>query len=352
MELIKNRLKSFLIKLFVAVMGVMLITMRENAVLKISEALTMCADTLIPTLFPFMVLSTFALSCGVFEKQTKIASFIMNKVFRLPVTAMSAVIFGFIGGYPVGARVICKLYENDSISGEDARHLFAFCINAGPAFIVSVAGGLVLGSEKAGYIMFISVLLSSLLTGVIYPRIGKKNGLNLSKTVSLEKDISSSLVNAVTDAAGGIVSVCSWVIAFAGFSAVATYFIDNENLYKIYLSLAEISSGLKAASSIGGIPFLSGCIAFGGVAVTCQILPAIKKCGIKVCEYLFFRIINGISSCFITYLIMKFTDVSIYVVSQFDAKLHSAPASAALLIMCAVLIADVISHKDKQSIFG
>ena len=352
MEIIRIRLKSFFVKLAVAVTAVFLIMMREDIGDKISDALTMCGDTLIPTLFPFMVLSSFALSYGIFEKETKIASFVMNRIFRLPIAAVSAVIFGFAGGYPVGARVICKLYEKGSISREDAKHLFAFCINGGPAFIISFAGEIISGSEDVGYIIFVSVFISSLMTGIVYSRIKKKNSIAELKTDRTDQSISSSVVFSVTDATGGIISVCAWVIMFMVFSAVVAYFVNNEMLLKIYLSVAEITSGLEYSLSVGGIPFAAACIASGGISVFCQVLPAIKKCGIKVYEYLFFRIINSITVYCVTSLLIKIFDVTIPVVSEFDAQLHFAPASAALLIMCAVLIFDVVSDNERQNIFG
>lgn len=353
MELIKNRLKSFLLKLLVAVTGVMLIALREDVGEKISEALTLCADVLIPSLFPFMVLSSFALSLGIFEKNSRIMSFVMSKLFRLPSAAVSAVLFGFVGGYPVGARVILSLYEKGSISRDDARHLFAFCVNAGPAFIVSVAGGMIIGSVKAGYVMLFSVLLSSVIVGFVYARFKPKNNCAEPVAVISRADIADSLVSAVTGASTGILSVCAWVIAFVAFSAVVRYFINNCNILLLYESLSEVTSGLVSATKIGGIPFASACIAFGGVSVACQLLPAIKKCGIKVGEYLLFRIANSILSYIITSVMMKFVQISVPTLSQYQAQLHFAPASAALLIMCAVLIFDLSSQKQKQlKIFG
>ena len=168
-----------------------------------------------------------------------------------------------------------------------------------------------------------------------------------------KEEISSALVASVTSAADGIISVCAWVIAFMAFSCAVQYFISDINIFNMYMSFAEVTSGVKYALKTGGVPFAAGCIAFGGGAVMCQLLPSIKKCGIKVYEYLFFRIINSISVYFFTSVLMKITKLTVPVVSQFSAQIHYAPASAALLIMCAVLIFDLASKDKKQlNIFG
>lgn len=353
MEIIKNRFKSFLFKVFVAVVGVMLIFLRNELKYAISDALILCADVLIPSLLPFMILASFAQISGIFERESKITSFVMNKIFRLPTAAVTAIIFGFTGGYPVGARIISQLYESGRISKADAGHLIAFCVNGGPAFIVSFAGGMIIGSQKAGYIIFVSVVLSSLLVGLVYARFKKKDNLQNFIPNTCKTDMSSALVASVTSASGGIISVCTWVIAFVSFSCVVQYFINDTDVLNVYLSLAEVTSGLESALKTGGVPFAAGCIAFGGGSVACQLLPSIKKCGIKVSEYLFFRIVNSILVYIFVNIFMKSINLSISVFSQFKAQIHFAPASAALLIMCAVLVFDVASNDKKQlDIFG
>lgn len=353
MDAVKHRLKSFFIKVVVAVSGVMLIALRNEVSAEISKALTLCADVLIPSLFPFMVLSAFAVSVAYQSKKNRIIAFIMSRIFRLPYAAFSAVIFGFLGGYPVGGRVISALYEKGSISSKDARHLFSFCVNAGPAFIVSVAGGVVTGSVTAGYAMFSAVVMSSFVVGVLYARMRRKTADECVCLPEKKITVGDSLVSAVTGSAYGILAVCGWVIAFSAFSVTVKFFLSESRIFGLYLSLSEITSGVYTAVSMGGLPFMAACISFGGLSVLCQLLPEIKKCGIKVYEYLFFRIVNSILSYFVTSLIMRFVDISIPTVSQYEAQLHFAPASAMLLVMCAVLIADLASvNRKKTGIFG
>lgn len=353
MELIKNKIKNFCLYLIISVLGVMLIEFRDDLSLSISNALTMCADVLIPSILPFMILSAFVLVTGIFEKQNKITAFVMNKIFRLPVCAVTAVIFGLIGGYPVGARIIAGLYENGSINSSDARHLFAFCINAGPAFIISFAGKAVIGSEKAGHIIFAAVILSSLIVGFLYSRLKDVRNYDKLQTVANKIDYSSALVSSVTDSSSGIISVCTWVVAFSAFSGLVSHFITDDAMLGVYNSVAEVTSGLIPALKTGGVAFSAACIAFGGLSVACQVLPAIKKCGVKASEYLFFRIINSVLVYFITSFIMKITEISVFTGLQYEAQLHFAPASAALMIMCAVLIFDLASHDEKKlNIFG
>lgn len=348
MKIRKIKLRDCVLIFVSAAIGVLLISMRESVSTKISESLTICADVLIPSLFPFMVLSSFACETGIFGKSNKLTLFVMNRLFRLPVCAVTAILFGFVGGYPVGARVIGNLYETGQINHNDVKHLFSFCVNAGPAFIVSAAGGVIIGSKTAGYIILASLLISSLLTGVIYARIKKGSSAESTSINEANTDYSGCLVNSVASAASGMLSICAWVTVFFAISGIAESIISNRTFLLIYKSLAEVTSGLPSSLVLGGVPFASAVISFGGFSVMCQILPVMKKCGIKVSEYLFFRIINSISVYFITYIIMKCADVSVPTVSQFQPQIHFAPASAALLIMCAVLIFDLAGNDTEK----
>lgn len=339
---IKLKIKNSLLMFLIVITGFLLISERDDVTVAVSNGLSVCGDVLIPSLFPFMVLSSFALSSGLFDGNGKVASFIMKKVFRLPAVCLSAIIFGFIGGYPVGAKVISSLFDDGKISGSDARHLFSFCVNAGPAFAVSVAGYMMFGSKEAGYVILISACVASLLTGIVYGRIKKCREYITFENTRHETALSESFFSAVSSSCNGMLNVCGWVIVFFVGSAMIRQCITNEATGLIYDSLAEVTSGLTAAAKLGGVPFAAACISFGGVCIMCQLMPYIKKCGLKIREYLLFRIINSVLTFFISKTLLMFFDVTVSVYSDFKPAVHFAPASAALMIMCAVLISDIV----------
>lgn len=319
----------------------LIICERHTVAMAVSSALSMCGDVLIPSLFPFMMLSSFALRSGFYDVKSRLIDFIMLKVFRLPSCCFPALVFGFTGGYPVGARIICELYEKGEIDAPDARHLMSFCVNAGPAFIVSVAGGMLTGSRSAGVIILLSVCLSAFIVGFVYGRF-RKGIPSENHLISVKYDgIATALISAVNSSGQGILSVCGWVIAFSAFSSVFRQLIENEMLRLLYDCLSEVTSGLSAAAKAGGIPMVAACVSFGGLCVLCQNIPQIKKCGMKISQYLLFRIVNSILSFSVCAVIVDFADVSVSVFSTMEPAVHFAPASAALLIMCAVLMGDI-----------
>lgn len=334
----------------ILIFGACLLIYRESVAANVKDGLRICGDILIPSMFPLMALSAFAVNSGAFGMLDRIFSPVMNKVFALPGICFAAVFFGFTGGYPVGAKIITELYENGSISKNDARRLFAFCINAGPAFVVSAAGGAMLNSVKAGYIMLIALLLSSCIIGVAVSLFAKRKNI---KQFSHKKTSSfaESLTSAVSSATSGTLSVCAWVLIFSALTGIVEPNIKNETAKTIFEIVSEVTTGIGSAARLGGLPLAAAATSFGGICVMCQIFPMIKKCGIKVSEYLFFRTINAVSVYFITRILLKFTDAAITVSGVFHADLyvHSAPASAALLLMGAVLILSVRENMQDSS---
>lgn len=340
----RSDLINLIMFVFVIFVGILFLVNRVEIAAEVSAGLTVCGNVLIPSLFPFMMLSSFAVKSNVFGSINRFVAPFMRKIFRLPGECFSCLFFGFIGGYPVGATIISGLYEQKKITEKDAKHMLSFCVNAGPAFVVTAAGEMMLGSEKAGVVMLISVCFSSVLTGVIYALFKSKT--ESERICASEKNnLSQALVDSAFSSSKSIISVCTWMLIFSAVSGIVKSFIKNETVLLWYLAFSEVTNGIESAAKLGGIPLVSAVVSFGGICVMCQLLPAIKKCGVKAYEYLAFRIVNAVLSFFTAKIILLFVSVPIDVFAIAETYLwsHTAPSSALLLIMCGVLIFDISS---------
>lgn len=329
--------------------GAILIIYRTSVSDGIKNGLAISGEILIPSLFPFLVFSVLSSRWGFSDRVSRIFSFVTEKIFRLPCNCFSVILFGFIGGYPVGMRLCRELYEEKSVTVTDCRHLMAFCVNAGPSFIVTAVGEGILGSRKAGFVLLSALTLSSLVTGVVYGIFKERCSVD-KISVSDKKDFSETLIYSVSSATESILSICAWVLLFSAFISVIDVTGINEKLKLVIYSLAEVTTGIKSAAQLGGLPYVAFCMSFGSLSIMFQLLPSIKKCGIKVKSYLFFRIVNSAFSYFFVKLILCFVDISGEVFS-YTAEIFSfnAPASAALLIMCALFVFQL--RREKSSGF-
>ena len=108
---------------------IVLILDSKTAINGASSGITLCITCIIPTLFPFCVLSRLMCST-LLGKNLPFLS-----CLKMPEGTESIFVLSFIGGYPIGAQCIEDAYKNGSIPQEDANRMLGFCNNAGPAFL-------------------------------------------------------------------------------------------------------------------------------------------------------------------------------------------------------------------------
>ena len=121
----------------VLLIGAGLLTHSAQTAEGIRDGLASCATLVIPSLLPFLIFSGMLSTTRLGEWVSRPLEPVCRWVFHLPPEAGSALLMSMIGGYPVGARTIAQLLEQGRIQPRTARRMLCFCINAGPAFVVS-----------------------------------------------------------------------------------------------------------------------------------------------------------------------------------------------------------------------
>ena len=158
--------------LFAAVAA--LIIFPKESIAAAQNGLTLCINVIIPSLFPFFVLSTLIVQLGIARYFGRILEPVMRPLFNVGGACSTAFVLGFIGGYPVGAKTVIALYENGSCTKAEAERLLSFCNNSGPAFIFGVVGAGVFSSSTVGLLLYLTHSLASICVGLIFRNWGVK----------------------------------------------------------------------------------------------------------------------------------------------------------------------------------
>ena len=87
------------------------------------DGLALCGNVILPSLFPFFVVSSLIVGLGLAEYPGRLVEKIMRPLFRVNGNCASALVLGLIGGYPVGARTAAELYKNGQCSRSEAEQL-------------------------------------------------------------------------------------------------------------------------------------------------------------------------------------------------------------------------------------
>ena len=159
------RLRGAAALLFPVFFGAALLFFPDVSAAAAREGVTLCLQTVLPSLFPFFVLSSLLVQSDVPRLLSRAMAGVMYPLFGVSGAGASALILGLLGGYPVGARTVAELYGRGEIAREEAEQLLAFCNNSGPGFFLGVCGTAVFGSARAGMYLYLIHVGAALVTG-------------------------------------------------------------------------------------------------------------------------------------------------------------------------------------------
>lgn len=332
-----------------------------------------CLYTLIPSLFPFMVLSAFVIKSGISNLLGKLLQPITKFLFYLPGSAGSVIIMSMVGGYPIGARGCMSLLEQGAITQKQAQRMLCFCVNAGPAFIISVVGGVLLQNALMGLLLFLSQVAAMLAIGIVLGMIARIRKEECKTFVITEHPSGSPLVESTLDASHGLLNMCSFVVLFTAIlsllraTGIAQWICQMllhlhlpASISASLLSLVtEITGGCVDVTSLHApVTLLAFGLGFGGFCVHFQIFAATLKCGISKLKFIAFRLIHGIIAALITMAFLPlFPQPSASVFNSTSEKVsgvlsYSWPAGIALTICCVIFLFSIGLERRKSAAKG
>ena len=294
----KNSYISLLSPLLCLAIAFLMIILGENIKSGILDGLRFASQTIIPTLFPFFVLSDLW-SSYFYVNENGFLGRLFERLFHIHPAALSAFLSGLICGFPIGVKTASELYLGQIISKDEFEHLSGFVNNPSVAFIISGVGMGIFGDLWLGVMLYFSVVLSSLAVGVIF-RKGKVKYRNSS-------DISRqtfSLVQSVKNAGATSITVTSYIIFFSGLIGIYRSFIENEAALSLISTIFEVSS---ATSIIGNCSLFSidlklmltaFALGFSGLSVHLQALSFFPEDASRT-RYFLMKLIQGIISAFL-----------------------------------------------------
>lgn len=259
-------------------------------------ALRLCAELIIPSLFPFFVVSGLLNRLGFSARLAGRLSRPAARLYGISGAGATALFMGLIGGYPLGAAYIADMRRQGLISAEEGERLMGFCNNSGPAFLIGSIGAGVFGSARLGLGLYIIHILSALITGLFF----RGSGRYKSQLPHLPESRGSALIDSVRQAAQSILSVCGFIVCFCviiGLMDAGGYFslfvgrLASLTGLELHAARALLSGVLELGSGIGAMRGLSpspvnlaiaaGIVGWGGVSVHFQTYAVLAESDIK-----------------------------------------------------------------------
>jgi len=270
-------------------MGVLFLVFGQAAATGVKRGLAVCGQLLIPSLFPFMMLSDFIIRSGLADSIGRYTSGIMRVLFGFSGSAAVAVVISMLGGYPAGAAAVNGLVSRGDIAPTHAKRLLRSCVNAGPAFVIGGVGVGMLGSAKAGLLLLCAHWASSLIVSFI----DREPYVPTPRLRAPVPKTSAAVAASVHAASAALLSMCGFVLAASALlsltDALGGATVVHSAWRCAFTCLLEVTGGCMEATEMGPLaPFwLGAALGFGGLSVHGQIAAVTAEYGLV--DKAFFR---------------------------------------------------------------
>ena len=262
--------------------------------------LTLWFQKMIPTLFPFMILSGIMIRMNLTEYFSMLLTPLFKPLFSVNGNGAYCIILGFLCGFPMGAKVVADLYERGKLSHEEASRLLAFCNNIGPIYMISFVLPLLGLTAKLPYLfgMYGIPLLYGVFLGHSSHRFAaerkrpiiRKAELKAASEVSVEKNSILAQIDAsIMSGIENITRLGGYMILFNLLNLFPAMLLPECALPYIN-ALLEITSGISRMGSAMPLAVLL-LLPFGGFSCIAQTYSIIKNTDLSIGAYCLHKIL-------------------------------------------------------------
>lgn len=307
------------------------------------EALRICTYSVVPSLFPFMVLSGIA--CELASRLTADSS---------RAAVFTVAILGVLCGFPIGASVATTMYKKGALSPKKAELVAGFFNNASPAFAVDVIGRMFWHSCALGWVFYICQILSSIFMFGVW-RIffadvsaGSADGRrNRSDAIRSQNASAADIFcDSVGSGAVTVVKVCGYIVFFhvvlSLFEAMFSY-LGLPQIFSVLISaFAEFTSGASAAASLGGNVGALICafsVGFSGISVLAQSAGILASASLSPAPMVKVKLLCGVLSSFLTYIAIHSAKTLIPIKVSADVGARTRPLGVHTILSFSLLSA-------------
>lgn len=282
------------------------------------EGLYQWAAKMVPTLFPFMMISSIMVYSGADLELGHMLTRILKKIYRYSSYGLYAIFMGFFCGFPMGAKVVSDLLEKNNLNKSEANTLLAFCNNIGPAYFMGIIIPIL---HECGYhntILFVFGMYGipavyGAALGYLHASRNRLAKIQYSDSISPSQgapalSLASTLKKSCIDNTQALIVLGGYITFTNAFRILLDFMPLSGNHKNILSSFLEIIGGVQAIYTTTLLPsqkvfWIMTALCFGGVSCIMQTSSFLEKSGLSIGHYLKHKfIITVISAAY--YLIV------------------------------------------------
>lgn len=350
-------LKRNILPCFFVVVAICLVVFSKSNLTAATNGLTLWATCVVPSLFPFFVITNLLSHTKVVSFTGKLLDKLMRPLFNVPGVGGFAFVMGLISGYPVGAKVVSDFRENGLVTKDEGERLLAFTNNSGPLFILSSVGIGLFGDTKTGLLLLCTHVLACITVGIILGKFSKKSDdefrgiyrncnsylnnkseqfsvknrtANLGRNSVTFKNLGEVLGNSINSSISTILMIGGFVVTFSViisilnqthaldllskfFNPILSFLGFDLSFAKPLLSgILELTNGVNLIANIHikaisqNVILCAFLLGFGGLSVLLQVFSIVAKTDLSMKKYFIGKFLQGIFAAIYTFLALKF----------------------------------------------
>ena len=342
--------KRNILPIIFVLIAVLLVVFSRSNLEATKSGLELWAFTVVPSLFPFFVITNLLSQTKVVSQIGRLLDKLMSPLFNVPGIGGFAFVMGLISGYPVGAKIVSDFREQKLVSKDEGERLLAFTNNSGPLFILSSVGIGMFGDTKTGILLLCTHILACITVGIILGKFSKKtdeefrtrinnelekskkitdNKRNRNKEISI-KNLGEILSNSINNSISTILLIGGFVVIFSVILSILNrtqildmlsmllkpilqiFNIDTDFSKPLLSGIIELTNGVKQVSGIHikaisqNIILCAFLLGFGGFSVLLQVFSIVSKTDLSMKKYVAGKLMQGILASIYTFLALKF----------------------------------------------
>ncbi|MBQ8527715.1 MAG: hypothetical protein IJ429_04500 [Lachnospiraceae bacterium] len=279
-------------------------------------------DNMIISLFPFMVLMNLLLRSGFSCFFIQPFYLLLRPVFKNTKDAVFVIFFGFLCGFPLGAKCVVDLYKCKRISKENAEYLLCFSNNIGASYMLGFFVAVIKPDVSLSVIILclygLPLLYGLILRYTLYRKpldaeyLQEKYYKSKQYLNKQPQNILQVLPDAVMDALRQIATLGGYMVLFNALRVIPhTFFKNIPLLYITSQCLLEISGGLLCVQNCISDPLakilcLFSVYSFNGFCCHFQTFALMQGTSLSKQKYMLHKIIL----CSITVFLVWFCSVT------------------------------------------
>ena len=269
------------------------------------NGLSLCARAIVPSLFPFMVLSELLVTSGAGEWLISPLARPLGKLLGLSKAGCCAVILGLVCGFPVGARCAVLAHEKGRMSRTECERALACSSIPSSAFLISTVGTTLWKNVKFGIFLYTCAISSALFSGILLYVLQKRRQKETLTTVSPSVPLRFRVrmfPSAIQNATVNTLLICAYIVFFSTVSGALGLILErfgaNEIPHALLSLFLEVSGGVSASAQLADsrlAALLTGAaVGWSGISIHCQMLSLVDGHNLSLRPYFAAKFIQSV----------------------------------------------------------